>query len=72
MSELQAHNQARNQGVRSSPRKFVAPSGKICWTYFESIEHSLENLGHSQKTLRPPLVSQAGYGPAHNCMLPKQ
>ena len=49
--------QARNQGVAGGlrpPRKFFAPSGKICWAYFKTIEHSLKNLSPSQKTLRPP------------------
>ena len=40
------------------------------WTQFESIGHSLKNLGHSQKILPPPLVSQAGYGPENNCIIP--
>ena len=53
-------SQARNQRVR---RNF-APTGKLCWTYFETIGHSLKNLSPSLKTLRPPgMVSQAGYGP---------
>jgi len=35
----------------------------MCWTYVEAIGHSLNIFSPSQKTLRPPLVSQAGYGP---------
>jgi len=26
----------------------------MCWTYFETVGHSLKNLGPSQKTLRSP------------------
>jgi len=29
------------------------PPGKMCWTYFETIGHSLKNLSPSQKNLRP-------------------
>ena len=35
----------------------------MCWTYFKTIVHSLKILVPSQITLRPPIVSQAGYGP---------
>ena len=48
----QARNQEEARGAKP-PLENLLPPGKICWTYFESIEHSLENLGHSQKTLRP-------------------
>ena len=51
----QARNQEEARGAKP-PLENLLPPGKICWTYFESIEHSLENLGHSQKTLRPPGV----------------
>jgi len=52
------------QGWRRPPQKNFRAPGNICWTLFKSIGHGLKNLGHSQKTLRLPLVSQAGYGPA--------
>ena len=35
------------------PWTFFAPSGKMCWTSFETIGHSSKNLGPSQKTFRP-------------------
>ena len=46
--------QAHNQGGRSPLRKIFAPTGKMCWTYFETISHSLKNLSPSYKTLCPP------------------
>jgi len=36
--------QARNQRGEASPRKIFAPPGTMCWTYFETIGHSLKNL----------------------------
>jgi len=36
---------------------------KKCVGQFESIGHSLKNLGPSQKTLRHPWITHAGYGP---------
>jgi len=35
-------------------REGDAPHGKMCWTYFKTIGHSLKNLSPFQKTLRPP------------------
>jgi len=34
--------QACNQGGESHLRKIFAPTGKMCWTYFETIAHSLK------------------------------
>ena len=52
------------RGMGRSPlRKICAPTGKMCWRYFETIAHSLKNFFPSLKTLRPLLVSQADYGP---------
>ena len=54
---LRCLGQVRNQGGEAHPlENFLPPVGKICWTWFESIGHSLKNLGHSMKTLRPPGV----------------
>jgi len=39
--------QARNQGGESPLRKIFAPTGKMCWTYFETIAHSLKDLSPS-------------------------
>jgi len=39
--------QANNQGCESPLRKVFAPTGKMCWTYFETIAHSLKNLSPS-------------------------
>jgi len=41
--------QAHNQGGESPLRKVFVPTGKMCWTYFETIAHSAETL--SAKTL---------------------
>jgi len=43
------------------PRNIFSP-GKMCWTQFKNIGHSLNILGPSRKT-PPLLVSQAGHGP---------
>jgi len=48
--------QARNQGGEASPRKMFAPPGKMCWTYFETIGHSLKNLSPLRKLLAHPDV----------------
>jgi len=50
------HQQARNQGgagAQSLACKIFRPPGKMCWTSFQTIGHSLKNLAPSQKTLRP-------------------
>jgi len=42
--------QARNLGGRLGEarlRKIFDPTGKICWTYFETIAHCLKNLSTS-------------------------
>jgi len=47
------YRQARKYGGAgglSPSRKFFSPPGKMCWTYFKSIGHSLKNLGPSLKT----------------------
>ena len=36
--------QARNQGGQSPFTKIFALTGKMCWTYFETIGHCLKNL----------------------------
>jgi len=54
VSTAQAYNQG-GAGARIPPRK-------ICWTYFETVEHYFKNLVPSEKTSLP-LVFQAGYGP---------
>jgi len=38
----------------------------MCWTYFEAIGHSLKKYFPLSENSSPPLVSQAGYGPAEN------
>jgi len=43
-----------NRGGEATPRKIFASPGKMCWTYFETIGHSLKIFSPSQKTLRPP------------------
>jgi len=42
------------QGGETSLENFSPPLGKMCWTLFKTIGHSLKNLGPSQKNLRSP------------------
>ena len=37
-----------------APLEKFRPAGKMCWTYSETIVHSLKNLSPCEKTLRPP------------------
>ena len=61
MTYDQARNQGGAGGAKPPLEKLFVPNGKLCWTWFKIIGHSLKTLGPSQKTLRPPLVSQAGW-----------
>jgi len=50
--------QVRTQeGGEASPRKIFVPTGKLCWTYFQTIGHSLKNCPLLESS-SPPLVSQ--------------
>jgi len=53
MDKTQARNQGA-QGGEAPSRKFFAPPGKMCWTYFKTVGHGFKNLGPSQETLRSP------------------
>jgi len=54
--------QARNQGGEAALRKMFAPQEK-CVGRILKLLHMLKKFVPSKKTLRTPLVSQAGYGP---------
>ena len=45
--------QARNQGGAKPLRKIFAPTGKMCWTYFETISHSLKICPPLRKLFPP-------------------
>jgi len=48
------------------PLKSISPApGKMCWTLFKTIAHSLKYFVLSENS-SPPLVSQAGCGPGHS------
>ena len=47
------YRQARNQGAKPLLENFSPPLKKLGSTSFKTIEHSSNNLGPSQKTLRP-------------------
>jgi len=50
---------------RPITREREAPPGKICWTCFKAIGHSLKKIFTLSQNSSPPLVSQAGYGPEY-------
>jgi len=41
------------RGAKPLLEKF-SPPGKMCWTYFKTIGHSLKYLSPFEKTFRPP------------------
>jgi len=57
--------QARNWSA-SLENVSTLPLWKMCWTYFETIGHSLKHLSSSQKTLRPPGVPSWLWACIHN------
>ena len=48
-----------NMPVNGGAEKLFGPLGKMFWTQFKTIGHSLKNLGPSQKTLRPQTFYQS-------------
>ena len=55
--------QVRTQeGAKPPLEKFFVPTGKLCWTYFETIGYGLKNCPLLESSSLP-LVSQTGYGP---------